>query len=72
MFNSNPTGKRKQLTQKYAGHLFILAGVLFVLPSIFGDGESDQIAIGIMFIVLGIVFNDKKEKANESDCPDSD
>ena len=42
--------------EKFTPLIWIIAGVLFVLPSLWGSGESSFLAIGIMFIIFGIVF----------------
>jgi len=39
----------------------MLAGVLFMLPSIFGSSKNHtSIGVGMMFIIFGIVFSKKK------------
>ena len=53
--------KSKPLLQRYAPILWILAGVLFLLPSIFGSSKNGgSIGVGMMFIIFGIVFAKKK------------
>ncbi len=56
-------------SKKYAPVLWILAGVLFLLPSIFGSANPAFIGIGMMFIILGIVFS-RKTKDDSSDPED--
>ena len=57
-----PPGRVNQILQKFAPILWILAGVLFLLPSILGPSiNRTSIAIGIMFIILGIAFSKKKK-----------
>ena len=56
-----PPEKNKHILQRYAPILWILAGVLFLLPSIFGSSKNGgSIGVGIMFIIFGIVFAKKK------------
>ena len=53
--------KSKTIIQRLAPTLWILAGVLFLLPSIFGSSNNHaSIGVGMMFIILGIVFSRKK------------
>ena len=56
-----PSEKNKPILQRYAPILWILAGVLFLLPSIFGSSKNGSaIGVGMMFIIFGIVFSKKK------------
>ena len=56
-----PSEKSKHVLQRYAPILWILAGVLFLLPSIFGSSKNGgSIGVGMMFIIFGIVFAKKK------------
>lgn len=53
--------KSKPILQRYAPILWMLAGVLFLLPSIFGSSKNGgAIGVGMMFIIFGIVFAKKK------------
>ena len=53
--------KSKPKLQRFAPVLWILAGVLFLLPGIFGSSENHgSIGVGMMFIIFGIVFSQKK------------
>lgn len=53
--------KYKQKIQKYTPQLWILAGVLFLLPSILGSSKNHtSVGVGMMFIILGITFYKKK------------
>lgn len=57
---------RNPILHKFAPILWIVAGVLFLLPSIFNSSiNKTSIGIGIMFIIFGIVFSKKKK----SDTP---
>ena len=61
MKNEKPPEKSKPVLQRFAPALWILAGVLFLLPSIFGLSKTGpSIGIGMMFIIFGIVFSKKK------------
>ncbi|MFT6680857.1 MAG: hypothetical protein ACJAQ8_001162 [Haliea salexigens] len=50
---------------KYAPALWILGGVLLMLPSILGNDRTELIPIGIVFMVIGIAS--KKKNAESSD-----
>lgn len=59
--------KSKTTIQKFAPTLWILAGVLFLLPSIFGSSKNQtSIGVGMMFIILGIVFSKKKQSGTST------
>ncbi len=34
----------------------MLSGLLMIIPTIFSDGNNSLIAIGVMFLIFGIVF----------------
>ncbi len=51
--------------QKYAAPLWVIAGIMFMLPSVFGDANPSFIAIGMMFVIFGIVFPRKGGDSNE-------
>jgi len=56
-----PLEKSKPILQRFAPILWIIAGVLFLLPSIFGSSKNGgSIGVGMMFIIFGIVFAKKK------------
>lgn len=56
-----PSKKNKPILQRFASILWIVAGVLFLLPSIFGSSiNGGSIGVGMMFIIFGIVFAKKK------------
>lgn len=51
----------KTVLQRFAPALWIVAGVLFLLPSLLGSSKNGaSIGVGMMFIILGIVFAAKK------------
>ncbi|MCC5451892.1 hypothetical protein LMJ53_09175 [Rheinheimera sp. UJ51] len=53
--------KSETKIQRFVPILWILTGVLFLLPSIFGSSKNPPpIGVGMMFIILGIVFFKKK------------
>ncbi len=43
-------------SKKVVGILWLLAGLLMLIPPIFLDGNRTSIGIGAMFLILGIVF----------------
>ena len=56
-----PLGRSKTILQRFTPILWIFAGVLFLLPSIFGSSKNGgSIGVGMMFIIFGIVFAKKK------------
>ena len=52
------------MLSKYTPLLWILGGVLLMLPSIFGNDRSELVPIGIVFIIIGITL---KAKSKDSD-----
>ena len=52
---------------KYVPVLWILGGVLLMLPSILGNDRSELIPIGIVFIVVGIASKKKSTKSIDSE-----
>ena len=42
-------------SKKVVGFLWLLAGVLMMLPSILSDGKGTLIGVGVMFLIFGIV-----------------
>ena len=42
-------------SKKIAGFLWLLAGLLMLIPPIFLDGNKTLIGIGAMFLIIGIV-----------------
>jgi len=43
-------------SKKASGVLWILAGLLMIIPPVFFDGNRTLIGIGAMFLILGIVY----------------
>ena len=50
--------------KKYTASLLIVAGILFMLVSILGDGKTELVPIGIMFFVIGVATR-QKNKASQ-------
>lgn len=47
---------QKSVLARFAPALWIIAGVLFLLPGMFGSSNNPtSIGIGIMFIIIGVV-----------------
>ena len=42
-------------SKKVAGFLWLLAGLLMIVPPILSDGHKSSLAIGAMFLIFGIV-----------------
>ena len=55
------SGKDLQ-SKKVVGILWLLAGLLMLIPPIFLDGNRTYIGIGAMFLILGIVFLGRDQK----------
>jgi len=49
-------------SKKVAGFLWLLAGLLMIVPPILFDGDKSIIAIGVMFLIFGIVSLGRKRK----------
>ncbi len=51
-------------SKKVAGYLWLLAGLLMIVPPMFFDGNRTSIGIGAMFLIFGVVFlgRDRKTK----------
>ena len=51
-------------SKKVVGILWLLAGMLMIIPPLFLDGNRTYIGIGAMFLILGIVSLglDRKKK----------
>jgi hypothetical protein len=43
-------------SKKVVGILWLLAGLLMLIPPVFLDGNRTYFGIGIMFLILGVVF----------------
>jgi hypothetical protein len=53
--------KGMTILNKYVPALWILGGVLLMLLSIIGNDRSELIPIGIVFMVVGITSNKKRQ-----------
>ena len=42
-------------SKKIVGYLWLLAGVLMMLPSLLSEGKGTFIGVGVMFLIFGIV-----------------
>ena len=47
---------------KVVGYLWLLAGLLMMLPSVFSDGHEASVGVGVMFLIFGIVFLNRERK----------
>jgi len=53
---------KKPIIQKYAPLLWIISGVLCLLPSLISSSNNQPATgVGIMFIIFGIFFYQKKK-----------
>ncbi len=50
-------------SKKVAGFLWLLAGLLMIIPPILFSGNKTYIAIGAMFLIFGIVILGRGRKA---------
>jgi len=48
------------MLKKYAPTLWIVGGMLLMLPSLVGNGRSELIPVGIVFVIIGISQKMKK------------
>ncbi len=49
-------------SKKVVGILWLLAGLLMIIPPIFLDGNRTYIGIGAMFLIFSIVFLGRDRK----------
>ena len=49
-------------SREVVGYLWLLAGVLMLLPSVFSDGHETTVGVGVMFLIFGIVFLSRERK----------
>ena len=49
-------------SRKVVGILWLLAGLLMLIPPIFLDGNRTYIGIGVMFLIIGIVVLGRDRK----------
>jgi len=50
-------------SRKAVGFLWLLAGVLMMIPSVLSDGHETNVGVGIMFIIFGIVSLSREPKS---------
>jgi len=55
--------------RKFTQIVWIIAGAMFLLPSLLGSVDSTFVAIGLMFIIFGMVFG-RRSRTNLSDPKD--
>ena len=55
------SGKGLQ-SKMVVGILWLLGGLLMLIPPIFLDGSRTYIGIGVMFLILGVVFLGRDRK----------
>ena len=53
----------KLQSKKTAGYLWLIAGLLMMVPPMFFDGNRTTIGIGAMFLIFGIVFLARDRKS---------
>jgi membrane-bound ClpP family serine protease len=49
-------------SKKIVGFLWLLAGVLMMLPSLLSEGKGTFVGVGIMFLIFGIVTLSRDRK----------
>ena len=50
-------------SRKVVGFLWLLSGVLMMIPSVVSDGHETSVGIGMMFLILGIVTLSRENKS---------
>lgn len=50
-------------SRKTIGFLWMLAGVLMMVPSVLSDGHKTSVGVGLMFLIFGIVFLSREPKS---------
>jgi len=66
-----PDGRTNLRLKNLAAPLWVLGGVLFMLPSVLGNGRTELIPIGIVFLVVGISTS-MKDRASSLDADSSE
>ncbi len=66
MLNRKSSDKQPTIAQKHEKVLWIVAGTLFILPSLFGEPNGAFIGIGIMFMIFGLAAK-RKDKPSADD-----
>ena len=50
-------------SRKVVGFLWLLAGVLMMIPSVLSDGHETSVGVGVMFLIFGIVSLSRGQKS---------
>ena len=50
-------------SRKVVGFLWLLAGVLMMIPSVLSDGHETSVGVGVMFLIFGIVSPSRGQKS---------
>jgi hypothetical protein len=50
-------------SRKVVGFLWLLAGVLMMIPSMLSDGHETSVGVGMMFLILGIVTLSRERRS---------
>ena len=50
-------------SRKVVGFLWLLAGVLMMIPSVLSDGHETSVGVGMMFLIFGIVTLSRERKS---------
>jgi flagellar biosynthesis component FlhA len=59
MLKHKASDNQRTLAQKHEKVLWIVAGSLFILPSLFGEPNGAFIGIGMMFMIFGLAAKKK-------------
>ena len=50
-------------SRKVVGVLWLLAGVLMMVPSMLSDGHETSVGVGVMFLIFGIVVLSREPRS---------
>jgi len=50
-------------SRKVVGFLWLLAGVLMMVPSVLSDGHETNVGVGVIFLIFGIAFLSREPKS---------
>ena len=68
MDGQKPDGNAGLSIKKLAAPLWVLGGFLLMLPSMLGNGRTELVPIGIVFLIVGISTSMKnRESTGPSD-----
>ena len=65
MYISKSDEREKFFVKKYAGQLWILSGLIFMLPSLLGNFRGSLVALGSSFILIGLASLRKRNAKQE-------